>query len=124
MKQDKNITPSQAQHPAGPPTVRKTDITKKRKATQDVPAPTKQTPQKRAKASTSISAHKQAAAPLPERLRPQSLAEFVGQSHLTGPESLLMTLTRNGSLGSMVLWGPPGYVMFIPSFAMHISLLI
>ncbi|KAH9935450.1 uncharacterized protein B0H18DRAFT_1207047 [Fomitopsis serialis] len=39
----------------------------------------------------------QAAAPLAERLRPQSLDEFVGQPHLTGPDSLLMHLMDTGS---------------------------
>ncbi|EPT05061.1 hypothetical protein FOMPIDRAFT_46514 [Fomitopsis schrenkii] len=50
----------------------------------------------------------QAAAPLAERLRPQSLDEFVGQPHLTGPDSLLMHLMDSGSTGSMIFWGPPG----------------
>ena len=49
-----------------------------------------------------------AAAPLAERLRPQSLDEFVGQPHLTGYDSLLMHLVRSGSIGSLILWGPPG----------------
>ena len=52
------------------------------------------------------------AAPLAERLRPQSLDEFVGQSHLTGHDSLLMNLVRTGSIGSLVLWGPPGYARY------------
>ena len=53
-----------------------------------------------------------AAAPLAERLRPQSLDEFVGQPHLTGHDSLLMNLVRTGSIGSLILWGPPGSVCF------------
>ncbi|GJE95442.1 P-loop containing nucleoside triphosphate hydrolase protein [Phanerochaete sordida] len=61
-------------------------------------------PSKRPKGSGKLSA----AAPLAERLRPQSLNEFVGQPHLTGPNSLLMNLVRSGSFGSLILWGPPG----------------
>ena len=58
-------------------------------------------------------------APLAERLRPQSLDEFVGQSHLTGPDSLLMGLLGNGSTGSMIFWGPPGYPVFPTSHAIE-----
>lgn len=46
--------------------------------------------------------------PLAERLRPQCLDEFFGQKHLTGPESLLMSMLDKGIIGSLVLWGPPG----------------
>ncbi|KAF4598326.1 hypothetical protein EYR38_006723 [Pleurotus pulmonarius] len=48
------------------------------------------------------------AVPLAERLRPKKLADFVGQSHLTGPDSLLQKAVSNGSVGSIILWGPPG----------------
>jgi putative ATPase len=47
-------------------------------------------------------------APLPERLRPQSLAEVAGQEHLTGPEGALTRMLAASSLGSMIFWGPPG----------------
>jgi putative ATPase len=47
-------------------------------------------------------------APLPERLRPRSLAEVAGQEHLTGPEGALTRLLQAPSLGSMIFWGPPG----------------
>lgn len=50
-----------------------------------------------------------AAAPLAERLRPQTLEEFVGQPQLTGPDSLLMSMLRSGATGSWLFWGPPGY---------------
>ena len=46
--------------------------------------------------------------PLPERLRPASLDEVVGQAHLLGPKGALTRLTAGGRLPSMVLWGPPG----------------
>ena len=46
--------------------------------------------------------------PLADRLRPRTLAEVVGQEHLTGPDGALTRLIGSGSLGSMVFWGPPG----------------
>jgi len=49
-----------------------------------------------------------AATPLADRLRPKTLAEVVGQEHLTGDDGALTRLIRSGSLGSMVFWGPPG----------------
>jgi putative ATPase len=49
-----------------------------------------------------------AAAPLADRLRPKTLAEVVGQEHLTGEDGALTRLIRSGSLGSMIFWGPPG----------------
>ncbi|KAL1744674.1 hypothetical protein HDZ31DRAFT_63891 [Schizophyllum fasciatum] len=50
----------------------------------------------------------QAAAPLAEKLRPSTLSEFIGQAHLTAPDSLLMSTVNNGAAGSMIFWGPPG----------------
>lgn len=46
--------------------------------------------------------------PLADRLRPKSLAEVVGQEHLTGPDGVLTRMIASGSLGSMIFWGPPG----------------
>lgn len=46
--------------------------------------------------------------PLADRLRPKSLGEVTGQSHLTGPDGALTRMIRSGSLGSMIFWGPPG----------------
>lgn len=46
--------------------------------------------------------------PLADRLRPKSLAEVVGQEHLTGPDGALTRMIASGSLGSMIFWGPPG----------------
>ena len=46
--------------------------------------------------------------PLADRLRPQNLAEVVGQDHLVGPDGALTRLLRSGSLGSLIFWGPPG----------------
>ena len=46
--------------------------------------------------------------PLADRLRPKTLAEVVGQEHLTGPDGALTRMIASGSLGSMIFWGPPG----------------
>ena len=46
--------------------------------------------------------------PLAESLRPQGLAEFVGQSHLLAPGRALRESVEAGRLHSMILWGPPG----------------
>jgi len=48
------------------------------------------------------------ARPLPDRLRPQSLADVTGQPHLTGPDGVLSRMIATGTLGSMIFWGPPG----------------
>ena len=47
-------------------------------------------------------------APLAERMRPRTLAEYVGQRHLMGPGRLLGRLLQGGRLPSLILWGPPG----------------
>ncbi len=47
-------------------------------------------------------------APLPERLRPKTLAEVVGQDHLIGPNGVISRLIAAGALPSIVMWGPPG----------------
>jgi putative ATPase len=46
--------------------------------------------------------------PLAERMRPQSLAEFIGQEHLLGAGRLLGKLSPGQNLPSLLLWGPPG----------------
>jgi putative ATPase len=48
------------------------------------------------------------AQPLADRLRPQTMAELVGQNHLLGPDTPLGRMLARGQLGSIVLWGPPG----------------
>jgi len=47
-------------------------------------------------------------APLADRLRPRTLDEVVGQTHLTGPEGAIGRMVAAGRLSSMILWGPPG----------------
>ncbi len=46
--------------------------------------------------------------PLAERLRPQSLDEYMGQEHLVGPNAILRQLIESGQIPSFILWGPPG----------------
>src|ERR1700730_10786853 len=48
-------------------------------------------------------------APLPDRVRPRTLDEFVGQEHLVGEGRVLRRLIEGGAtLPSLILWGPPG----------------
>ena len=51
---------------------------------------------------------KAAPRPLADRLRPETLGEVVGQDHLLGPDGALTRMLRSGTLGSLILWGPPG----------------
>jgi putative ATPase len=46
--------------------------------------------------------------PLADRMRPRSLDEFVGQSHVLGPGKVLRQAIEGGQLHSLILWGPPG----------------
>jgi len=46
--------------------------------------------------------------PLAERLRPQSLDEYIGQKHLVGPKAILRQMIESGHIASFILWGPPG----------------
>jgi len=46
--------------------------------------------------------------PLAERLRPQTLDEFIGQKHLVGEKAILRQMIESGRIASFILWGPPG----------------
>ncbi|MEW6378520.1 MAG: replication-associated recombination protein A [bacterium] len=46
--------------------------------------------------------------PLADRMRPQSLDEFVGQEHILGPDKLVRKALEEDRLPSLILWGPPG----------------
>lgn len=48
------------------------------------------------------------AAPLAERLRPQTLDDYIGQKHLVGPDAVLRKMIDSGRISSFILWGPPG----------------
>ncbi|WP_019831773.1 replication-associated recombination protein A [Sphingomonas sp. PR090111-T3T-6A] len=58
--------------------------------------------------STSPAALPAEAAPLADQLRPHTLADVVGQEHLTGPDGAIGRMVSVGRLSSMILWGPPG----------------
>ncbi|KAJ8486934.1 hypothetical protein ONZ51_g4536 [Trametes cubensis] len=79
--------------------------TRKRSEAEDL-STAEVTPLKRQRITTT--SRLQSAAPLAERLRPHTLEEFVGQPHLTGPGSLLMSQLDRGATGSIIFWGPPG----------------
>ena len=46
--------------------------------------------------------------PLASRLRPRTLEEFAGQTHLIGPGKVLRRLIESDQISSMIFWGPPG----------------
>ena len=46
--------------------------------------------------------------PLAERLRPQSLEEYIGQQHLVGEGGVIRKFIEGGNIPSFILWGPPG----------------
>ncbi|HTA62824.1 MAG TPA: AAA family ATPase, partial [Bacteroidia bacterium] len=46
--------------------------------------------------------------PLAERMRPQTLDDYAGQTHLIGPSKPLRRAIEQGLLPSMIFWGPPG----------------
>ena len=48
------------------------------------------------------------AAPLADRIRPQSLDEMVGQQHLLGPNGLLRRIAQSGTLPNLIFYGPSG----------------
>ena len=48
------------------------------------------------------------AQPLAERMRPTTLDEYIGQTHLVGPGAVLRRMIEAGRIPSFILWGPPG----------------
>src|SRR5437868_6046605 len=46
--------------------------------------------------------------PLPDKLRPRTLGEVVGQDHILGPDGALTRMLATRTLGSLIFWGPPG----------------
>lgn len=46
--------------------------------------------------------------PLAERLRPRTIDDYVGQSHIVGPGAILRRMIESGNIASFILWGPPG----------------
>lgn len=47
-------------------------------------------------------------APLAERIRPQSLSDYISQSHLVGEAGILTRQLKTGFIPSLIFWGPPG----------------
>ena len=50
----------------------------------------------------------QSRVPLAERLRPQVLADYIGQKHLVGKNGVFRKFFETGNVPSFILWGPPG----------------
>ena len=46
--------------------------------------------------------------PLAERLRPQTIEEYIGQTHLVGENGVFSKFLETGNVPSFILWGPPG----------------
>lgn len=46
--------------------------------------------------------------PLAERLRPQTLDQYIGQEHLVAPGAIIRRMIDSGNVSSFILWGPPG----------------
>lgn len=46
--------------------------------------------------------------PLAERLRPKTIDDYVGQTHLVGPDAIIRRMLDSGNIASFILWGPPG----------------
>ena len=46
--------------------------------------------------------------PLAERLRPTTLDDYIGQTHLVGPGGVVRRMVESGRVNSFILWGPPG----------------
>lgn len=46
--------------------------------------------------------------PLAERMRPQTIDEYIGQTHLLGKDAFLRKAIESGNIPSMIFWGPPG----------------
>ncbi|MDE6277378.1 MAG: replication-associated recombination protein A [Muribaculaceae bacterium] len=46
--------------------------------------------------------------PLAERMRPRTLDDYIGQTHLVGPGNVLRRMIDSGRVASFILWGPPG----------------
>ena len=46
--------------------------------------------------------------PLAERMRPQTLDDYIGQQHLVGRGAVLRRMIEGKRISSFILWGPPG----------------
>jgi putative ATPase len=57
---------------------------------------------------TAAGLHRDAPRPLADKLRPETLADVVGQEHLLGRDGALTRMLQTRTLGSLIFWGPPG----------------
>ena len=64
--------------------------------------------EKHAKFVRAAGLERDAPRPLADKLRPNRLAEVVGQDHILGPDGALTRMLETRSLGSLIFWGPPG----------------
>jgi len=62
----------------------------------------------RGSGEASLFSRAEAAQPLAARLRPRTLEEYVGQAQILAPGKALRQAIENGSVGSVIFWGPPG----------------
>src|SRR5271157_502152 len=62
----------------------------------------------RADFSATASSNAATPSPLADRMRPETIEDFVGQLHILGPGKALRRQIERDELGSMILWGPPG----------------
>ena len=60
------------------------------------------------KLTLSLQKKKKMSQPLAERLRPRTLDDYIGQSHLVGEGAILRKMIDSGRITSFILWGPPG----------------
>ncbi|BCS54499.1 replication-associated recombination protein A [Geobacter sp. SVR] len=58
--------------------------------------------------STPEPSRRDMSAPLAERMRPRTVAEFTGQDHLLGEGRILRRMIESDTLSSLIFWGPPG----------------
>ena len=59
--------------------------------------------------------------PLATRMRPRTLEEFVGQTHLLGAGKVLRQLIEEDRVSSMIFWGPPGAQRRISSISARLQ---
>lgn len=46
--------------------------------------------------------------PLAEKMRPNTIDEYLGQAHIMGKDTILRKVMDKNEVPSMILWGPPG----------------
>ena len=72
-------------------------------------------PKRPSRAEASLFAPPASAQPLAARMRPRTLEEYVGQQHLLAPGKPLREAIEQGTVTSMIFWGPPGTCLLYTS---------